>query len=124
MSKNYCDLDVAKYIAEQNQDAKSRFDIAQILKAYRQLGYNSPTLYHASYLMQKQIPVETTIDSDFDADEIADRLQLEHTWTKSRFDQETREYAASTLVDALLASCESQAERTELSISLLGYDPR
>jgi len=41
-----------------------------------------------------------------------------------RFDQETREYAASTLVDAVLASCESQAEQTELSISLLGYDPR
>jgi hypothetical protein len=54
MSKNYCDLDVAKYIAEENTDAKTRYDIAQILKAYRQLGYNSPTLYHASYLMQKQ----------------------------------------------------------------------
>jgi len=124
MSKNYCDLDVAKYIAEENTDAKTRYDIAQILKAYRQLGYNSPTLYHASYLMQKQIPVESTIDPDFDSEEIADRLQLEHSWTQSRYDQETRNYAASSLVDALLASCDTQAERIELSVNLLGYDPR
>lgn len=41
-----------------------------------------------------------------------------------RFDQETRENAASTLIDALLASCESQEERIELSVNLLGYDPR
>ena len=41
-----------------------------------------------------------------------------------RFNQETRDYAASTLLDALLASCESQSERIELSINLLGYDPR
>jgi hypothetical protein len=54
MTKNYCVISVAKYIAEQNKDAKTRYDIAQIIKAYRQLGYNSPTLYHASYLMQKQ----------------------------------------------------------------------
>jgi hypothetical protein len=54
MIKNYCDISVAKYIAEENKDAKTRYDIAQILKAYRQLGYNSATLYHASYLMQKQ----------------------------------------------------------------------
>ena len=54
MSKNYCAIDVAKYIAEQNTDAKTRYDIAQILKAYRQLGYDSTTLYHASYLMQRQ----------------------------------------------------------------------
>jgi len=104
MSKNYCDLDVAKYIAEENTDAKTRYDIAQILKAYRQLGYNSPTLYHASYLMQKQIPVETTIESDFDS--------------------ETRNYAASSLVDALLESCENHEQRIELSVNLLGYDPR
>jgi hypothetical protein len=30
-----------------------------------------------------------------------------------RFNQETRDYAASTLLDALLASCESQSERIE-----------
>ena len=41
-----------------------------------------------------------------------------------RFDQETRNYAANTLLDALLASCESQEERIELSVNLLGYDPR
>ncbi len=41
-----------------------------------------------------------------------------------RFDKETRDYAANTLVDALLASCESQDERIELSVNLLGFDPR
>lgn len=43
---------------------------------------------------------------------------------EERFDQETREYAASSLVDALLASCDTQEERIELSVNLLGYDPR
>lgn len=56
--------------------------------------------------------------------DIRDRQQLELSWTISRFDQETRDYAASTLVDALLASCETHAERIELSVNLLGYDPR
>lgn len=41
-----------------------------------------------------------------------------------QFSDEVRDYAASTLVDALLASCETQEERIELGISLLGYDPR
>lgn len=41
-----------------------------------------------------------------------------------QFDQETREHAANTLIDALLASCENQTEKTKLCISLLGYDPR
>jgi len=40
------------------------------------------------------------------------------------FPQETRNYAANTLLDALLASCETQSERIELSVNLLGYDPR
>lgn len=40
------------------------------------------------------------------------------------YDQETRDHAASTLVDALLSSCETQEERIELSVNLLGYDPR
>lgn len=40
------------------------------------------------------------------------------------FSEETRNYAASSLVDALLASCETQEERIELSVNLLGYDPR
>lgn len=41
-----------------------------------------------------------------------------------QFDQETRNYAASSLVDALLASCDTHKERIELSVNLLGYDPR
>lgn len=40
------------------------------------------------------------------------------------FPEETRNYAVNTLVDALLASCETQDERIELSVNLLGYDPR
>ena len=40
------------------------------------------------------------------------------------FDQETRNYAVSSLVDSLLASCETKEERIELSVNLLGYDPR
>jgi hypothetical protein len=40
------------------------------------------------------------------------------------FPIEIRNYAANTLVDALLASCESQDERIELSVNLLGFDPR
>lgn len=40
------------------------------------------------------------------------------------FDQETRNYAANSLLDALLASCDNHEERIELSINLLGYDPR
>ncbi len=60
-----------------------------------------------------------TIESD-----ASKRQQLEISWTQSRYDQETREHAASTLIDALIASCETQKERIELSINLLGYDPR
>lgn len=40
------------------------------------------------------------------------------------FPVEIRNYAVNTLVDALLESCESQDERIELSVNLLGYDPR
>lgn len=40
------------------------------------------------------------------------------------FSEEIRNYAANSLVDALLASCETQDERIELSVNLLGYDPR
>lgn len=62
--------------------------------------------------------------------EIANRVieyrmkQETHNELFNRFSDETRNYAASSLVDALLASCESQEERIELSVNLLGYDPR
>jgi hypothetical protein len=46
----------------------------------------------------------------------------EHYWEV--YSQVTRNYAANTLLDALLDSCESQEERIELSVNLLGYDPR
>ena len=54
---------------------------------------------------------------------MADAVNFEQ-YPCEQFDQETRNYAASSLVDALIASCESQEERIELSINLLGYDPR
>lgn len=57
-TNNACNLDVAQYIADENTDAKTRYDIAQILRAYRALGYNSATLYAASYRMQKQAGTE------------------------------------------------------------------
>jgi hypothetical protein len=56
--------------------------------------------------------------------DIRERQILELSYTKNRFDQETRENAANELVSALLASCETHEERIQLSISLLGYDPR
>jgi xanthine dehydrogenase molybdopterin-binding subunit B len=42
----------------------------------------------------------------------------------SDYPQEIRDNAASELVTALLASCDNQEQRIELSVSLLGYDPR
>ncbi len=41
-----------------------------------------------------------------------------------RFDDETRNNAANELVSALLDSCENHEQRIELSVNLLGYDPR
>jgi len=55
---------------------------------------------------------------------VTDRQRIELDCTQSRYDQETRNYAASSLVDALLASCDTHEERIELSVNLLGYDPR
>jgi len=40
------------------------------------------------------------------------------------FPREVRDNAANELVTALLDSCDSQDERTELAVNLLGYDPR
>jgi len=84
--------------------------------------------------IRKQTMSALTIESDdssvlvngylISKKEIRDRQRIELDWAQSRYDQETRENAASTLIDALLASCESQAERIELSVNLLGYDPR
>jgi len=78
--------------------------------------------------------MKTTIESDdsgitvngylISKKEIRDRQRIELDCTQSRYDQETRNYAASSLVDALLESCDTQAERIELSVNLLGYDPR
>lgn len=49
---DYCDLQVAKFIADENKDCRTRSSIARILWAYYQHGYNVPTLLHASLLMQ------------------------------------------------------------------------
>lgn len=56
--------------------------------------------------------------------DIRNRRQLELDWFRNRFDDETRNNAANDLVSALLASCDNHAERIELSVNLLGYDPR
>jgi hypothetical protein len=42
----------------------------------------------------------------------------------NEYDTDTRQDACNSLVDALLASCETQAERASLAVALLGYDPR
>ena len=47
-----CNIETAQYIARENRDCRTRPAIAAILWAYRQLGYNNPTLHHASHLMQ------------------------------------------------------------------------
>lgn len=44
--------------------------------------------------------------------------------TPESFDDDTRQHACNELVDALLASCETQEERTRLAVALLGFDPR
>lgn len=56
--------------------------------------------------------------------EYLDRREVEKAWFEEQFSEDVRNYAASSLVAALLSSCESQEERIELSINLLGYDPR
>ena len=84
--------------------------------------------------IRKQTMSALTIESDdssvlvngylISKKEIRDRQRIELNWTQSRYNQETRNDAASSLVDALLASCDTQEERIELSVNLLGYDPR
>lgn len=53
-AKSTCDLSVAKLLErEHKNDCKTRRDIAKIIRSYRSLGYNGPTLYEASYRLQR-----------------------------------------------------------------------
>jgi len=75
--------------------------------ATTELDIENPTYERSQYFVSNRNGIDFTI-----ANRICD------------YPEDVRNNAANDLVSALLDSCENHEQRIELSVNLLGYDPR